>query len=244
LADIHFAPTEAAVSNLAAENVPLSSIYLTGNTVIDALFEVSKRKFDLKGAGINLVPGRKMVLITAHRRESFGKPLYDICRAILRLSQAHRHDAVFIIPVHKNPLVRQTIHDLLGKAENVRLIEPLDYEPFVHLMKEAYLILTDSGGVQEEAPSLGKPVLVMREKTERPEAVALGAVKLVGLDEKVIFEQTNTLLEDKAAYAKMSRAVNPYGDGRAAERIIQAILYYFGGADRKPDNFKLGVLTR
>ena len=239
LADLHFAPTETSVSNLRAEGVGRNSIYLTGNSVIDALLKTASRGFDLKQAGVNLAPKKKMVLVTAHRRESFGKPLKNICQAISRLAQAHRRGIEVFFPVHKNPMVKNTVYDILGQIDNVRLIEPLDYEPFVHLMKESYIILTDSGGIQEEGPSLGKPVLVMREKTERPEAVAFGTVKLVGTDEDLIFEEADKLLTDHGSYENMSKAVNPYGDGHAAERIARVILYYFGAIDRKPEEFKL-----
>ena len=241
LADLHFAPTRTSVSNLLAEGTPQKNIFLTGNTVIDALLAVSKRNFDLKQAGVNLDPKRKVVLVTAHRRESFGMPLKNICSAVLRLAQAHRREIEMIIPVHKNPMVREVVADALEAVDNVELIEPLDYEPFVHLMKKSYIILTDSGGIQEEAPSLGKPVLVLREKTERPEAVSFGTVKLVGTNEEIIFEEANKLLVNREAYQSMSKAVNPYGDGHAAERIAQAILYYFGAVDRKPEEFNLSA---
>jgi UDP-N-acetylglucosamine 2-epimerase (non-hydrolysing) len=239
LADLHFAPTWTSASNLLAEGVPQNSIYLTGNTVIDALLKVAKRDFDLKKAGIDLKTSKKTVLVTAHRRESFGQPLKNICAAVSRLAQAHRREVEIVVPVHKNPAVRSTVYEILDNMDNVDLIEPLDYEPFVHLMKKSYIILTDSGGIQEEAPSLGKPVLVLREKTERPEAIAAGTVKLVGVSEEVIFEEANRLLVDREVYDRMSRAVNPYGDGHAAERILQAILYYFGAVDRKPEEFKV-----
>jgi UDP-N-acetylglucosamine 2-epimerase (non-hydrolysing) len=239
LADLHFAPTGTSVSNLMAEGIARNSVYLTGNTVIDALLEVAKREFNLKEAGIDLTTGKKIVLVTAHRRESFGKPLKNICQAVSNLARAHRRQIEIVVPVHKNPTVRNTVYEILEEIDNVELIEPLDYEPFVHLMKESYIILTDSGGIQEEAPSLGKPVLVLREKTERPEAVAFGTVKLVGVNEEVIFEEADALLIDQGAYDKMSKAVNPYGDGHAAERIVQAILYYFGAVDRKPEEFKI-----
>jgi UDP-N-acetylglucosamine 2-epimerase (non-hydrolysing) len=241
LADLHFAPTPTSVSNLLAEGTPKNNIFLTGNTVIDALLAVSKRNFDLKQAGVNLDPKRKAVLVTAHRRESFGMPLKNICSAISRLARAHRREIEMIIPVHKNPVVREVVADALEAVDNVELIEPLDYEPFVHLMKKSYIILTDSGGIQEEAPSLGKPVLVLREKTERPEAVSFGTVKLVGTNEEIIFEEANQLLVNRQAYESMSKAVNPYGDGRAAERIVQAMLYYFGAVDRKPEEFSLSA---
>ncbi|MEE8637454.1 MAG: UDP-N-acetylglucosamine 2-epimerase (non-hydrolyzing) [Candidatus Margulisiibacteriota bacterium] len=241
LADLHFAPTQTSVSNLLAEGSSRSNIFLTGNTVIDALLAVSKRNFDLKQAGINLNPKRKAVLVTAHRRESFGAPLKNICSALLRLAQVHRREIEMVIPVHKNPMVREVVSESLETVDNVKLIEPLDYEPFVHLMKESYIILTDSGGIQEEAPSLGKPVLVLREKTERPEAVSFGTVKLVGTNQEIIFEEANKLLVNREAYESMSKAVNPYGDGHAAERIVQAILYYFGVVDRKPEEFNLNA---
>ncbi|MDD5382845.1 MAG: UDP-N-acetylglucosamine 2-epimerase (non-hydrolyzing) [Candidatus Margulisbacteria bacterium] len=239
LADLHFAPTETSAANLMHEGVPRSSIYLTGNTVIDALLAVAKRSFDLDKAGIKVTHGKKIVLVTTHRRENFGLPLKNICRAIARLAEAHRREIAVVIPVHRNPVVRETVSEILGEISNVELVDPLDYEPFVHLMKASYIILTDSGGVQEEAPSLGKPVLVLREKTERPEAVVAGTVKIVGTDEELIFNEANKLIEDKNAYEKMSRAVNPYGDGKAAARIVQSILYYFGAVDRKPEEFKV-----
>ncbi|MFC1568206.1 non-hydrolyzing UDP-N-acetylglucosamine 2-epimerase [Candidatus Margulisiibacteriota bacterium] len=237
LADLHFAPTETSVKNLLAEGVARNSVYRTGNTVIDALLDVSQRPFELKAAGIGLSPDKKIVLVTAHRRESFGPPLQSICRAIQRLAEAYRDQVQVIIPVHRNPAVRETVAALLDDIDNVALIEPVDYEPFVHLMKASYIILTDSGGIQEEAPSLAKPVLVLREKTERPEAVAYGTVKLVGMDEELIFEEASKLLKDQRAYQLMSQAVNPYGDGHAAARIVQAVLYHFGAVDRKPEEF-------
>jgi UDP-N-acetylglucosamine 2-epimerase (non-hydrolysing) len=237
LADIHFPPTASSLDNLLKENVPRDRIYLTGNTVIDALLEVAAKKYDLAGAGIKLRRNRKMVLVTVHRRESFGEPLKQICGALKRLAQKFAAEADFVIPVHKNPQVRSVVYELLGEVENVSLIEPLDYEPFVHLMKASYLILSDSGGVQEEAPSLGKPVLVLREKTERPEAIDAGAVKLVGMDEALIYNETSRLLTDSAQYRRMSQVINPYGDGKASERIIGAILHYFGMMDRKPEEF-------
>jgi len=237
LADLHFAPTGTSAGNLTEEGVARDRIYLTGNTVIDALLTVSKKNFDLGKAGIKLGKGRKMILVTAHRRENFGAPLKNICSAIKSLAEKFRTEIEFIIPVHKNPMVRQVVNEILESVDNVELIEPLDYEPFVHLMKASHIILTDSGGVQEEAPSLGKPVLVLREKTERPEAVAAGTVKLVGTDEKVIFDEADRLLTDKAEYGRMSRAVNPYGDGRASERIVSALLHYFGALDRRPEEF-------
>jgi UDP-N-acetylglucosamine 2-epimerase (non-hydrolysing) len=237
LADLHFAPTQTSLNNLIEEKVSREAIFLTGNTVIDTLLETAKRKFDLSRVGIKPSADKKMVLITCHRRENFGEPLQHICRAILRLAEAHANDVEIVLPVHHNPEVRGVINQLLGKTLNIKLIEPLDYEPFVHVMKAAYIILTDSGGVQEEAPSLGKPVLVMREKTERPEAVTAGTVKLVGSDENLIFAEADKLLRDRRAYEAMSRSVNPYGDGHASERTVQAILYHFGLVGNRPAEF-------
>jgi UDP-N-acetylglucosamine 2-epimerase (non-hydrolysing) len=237
LADLHFAPTRTSAQNLIEEKVPREQIYLTGNTVIDALLEVAKKSFDLERAGVKLSRSKKLILVTAHRRESFGAPLRNICQAIRNLAEKFRGEIEFVIPVHKNPMVRNMVNEMLEDVGNIELIEPLDYEPFVHLMKASYIILTDSGGVQEEGPSLGKPVLVMREKTERPEAVQAGTVKLVGMDEKVIFDETSRLLTDPAEYDRMSHSINPYGDGHASERIAGSILHYFGALDKRPEEF-------
>ena len=237
VADQHFAPTRTAVSKLLAEGIRKDSIFLTGNTVIDALLDVSKRKYDLIKAGLKIDPDKKLILVTAHRRESFGAPMKEIMSAIARIAKKHEKDVQVIFPAHKNPIVQMAAKETLGDIENVEIIEPMDYEPFVHLMKASYIILTDSGGVQEEAPSLGKPVLVLREKTERPEAIEAGTVKLVGVKEEDVFRETEKLILDKDEYKKMTKAVNPYGDGKASERITQAILHYFGFTDRRPKEF-------
>jgi len=215
VADLHFAPTKTSRKNLLAEKVDPKTIYLTGNTVIDALLQAAGKK--------TIKSQQRMILVTMHRRETFGRQQKDMCKALLRLAQDFQ-DIEIIFPVHLNPKVRKVVHDILGKGRNIKLIEPLDYEPFVQLMKKAYLIITDSGGVQEEAPSLGVPVLVMREKTERPEAIKAGTVKLVGVEEKDIYNSAKQLLTDKKRYNKMSKAVNPYGDGYAARRIVQVLL--------------------
>jgi UDP-N-acetylglucosamine 2-epimerase (non-hydrolysing) len=245
LADIHFAPTESAVKNLLSESVNRSSIYLTGNTVIDALQTVAKKEYSLKHAGIDIKErGKKLILVTVHRRESFGTPLRNICQAIKKIAHKHREIATVILPVHKNPMVSDTVHEILGVAANVKLISPLDYQPFVHLMKISHIILTDSGGIQEEAPSLGKPVLVLREETERPEAVMANTVKIVGTNAENIAVEVDKLLSDEDEYKKMSRAINPYGDGKASLRIIAALLHYFGFIDVRPEEFdasKLGA---
>jgi UDP-N-acetylglucosamine 2-epimerase (non-hydrolysing) len=240
LADIHFAPTPSSVNNLLAENIVKSSIYLTGNSVIDALYMVSKKDFDLKKIGFEMkVKGKKLILATVHRRESFGAPLRRICDALKQVAHKHRDVATVVLPVHKNPMVSETVHEVLGSSANVQLIEPLDYEPFVHLMKASHIILTDSGGIQEEGPSLGKPVLVLREETERPEAVIANTVKVVGTSTDNITNEVEKLLTDKAEYEKMANSVNPYGDGKASERIVGALLHYFGFIDVRPEEFDI-----
>jgi UDP-N-acetylglucosamine 2-epimerase (non-hydrolysing) len=228
VAQIHFAPTETARAALLAENVPEARILVTGNTVIDALQEVVAR-FDadadleaqMRARFPFLDPARRMVLVTGHRRENFGQGFENICSALKAVSR--EADVQIVYPVHLNPNVQAPVKRILGDAEAVHLIAPQDYLPFVWLMRQAHLILTDSGGVQEEAPSLGKPVLVMRETTERPEAVAAGTVRLVGTDPEAIRRETLRLLSDEEAHAAMARALNPYGDGRAAARIAEAL---------------------
>jgi UDP-N-acetylglucosamine 2-epimerase (non-hydrolysing) len=231
IARLHFTPTETSAANLATEGVAAEMIAITGNTVIDALLEVVARlksdqdqsaAFD---AAFGLDPTKRMILVTGHRRESFGAGFQRICDAIAALAQ--REDVQIIYPVHLNPNVKKPVENSLGVLERVKLIGPQDYLPFVHLMRRADIILTDSGGVQEEAPSLGKPVLVMRDTTERPEAVDAGTVKLVGTDTDLIVRETTTLLDDHGAYESMSRAHNPYGDGLASQRIQDAILSFF-----------------
>ena len=215
LAKWHFCPTENNKANLLREGVDPSGIYVTGNIVIDALMIAKEKVRDL-------TDGRRRVLITGHRRENFGSRFEHICMAIKRLATEFA-DVEFIYPVHLNPNVQEPVHRLLGGLSNVSLIAPQSYLPFVELMKNAYLILTDSGGVQEEAPSLGKPVLVMRDTTERPEAVEAGAVKLVGTDSEDIYRETKTLLTDHDAYLRMASAINPYGDGHAVSRIVNIL---------------------
>ena len=220
IADLHFAPTETARRHLLQEGVPDSQIFVTGNTVIDALFFIRDKYRGRWPAapGLRPVPeGRRVILVTGHRRESFGGGFQRICRALGSI--AGRRDVEIIYPVHLNPNVQGPVYGILGGLPNVQLIEPLSYVPFVGLMESCYLILTDSGGIQEEGPSLGKPVLVMREVTERPEAVEAGTVKLVGTDVEAIVAGVNELLDNPAVYERMSRAQNPYGDGQAAARI-------------------------
>ena len=238
IATYHFAPTPLSRENLLRENVTESSISVTGNTVIDALYMVvDKIKSDdgmagrldgeLLAAGYDtgrLRNGRKLVLITGHRRENFGEGFVSMCRAIKTLTEKFP-DVDFVYPMHLNPNVRKPIHEVFGEdlsaCGNIFFIEPLEYLSFVYLMEKSYIVLTDSGGIQEEAPGLGKPVLVMRDTTERPEALKAGTVKLVGSDYNKIISEVSSLIEDESAYEKMSRAVNPYGDGMASQRIVR-----------------------
>ncbi len=226
IADIHFAPTQLSKENLLKEGIEEKKIHITGNTVIDALFiakeKVLKEKPYIHGLDQSLIykDKRKLVLITGHRRENFGEGFNNICTAIAELAQKFQ-DVIFVYPVHLNPNVREPVFKILGNHSNIFLIEPLSYLPFVAMMMRATLILTDSGGVQEEAPSLGKPVLVMRENTERPEAIHAGTVKLVGTSTEKIISTTSALLLDSTEYQKMANAVNPYGDGKSAARIVE-----------------------
>jgi UDP-N-acetylglucosamine 2-epimerase (non-hydrolysing) len=223
LARWHFAPTESSRANLLREGVADDWIRVTGNTVIDALLSVADRDPQI---GIPLAPDKRLVLVTAHRRENFGEPFREICRAVAELARANP-DIQVLYPVHPNPNVQSVARELLGGQERILLCDPLDYLPFVGAMKRAYLILSDSGGVQEEAPALGKPVLVLRRETERPEAVEAGVVKLVGPDYAPILTEAQRLLDDPAAYGAMARGVSPYGDGRAAERIVALLAEHY-----------------
>jgi len=231
MTDLHFSPTEASRRNLLNEGVADKDIFVTGNTVVDALLSVSVRLESDPGfasqfaAEFSFLDSRKrLILVTGHRRENFGAGFEDICHALAKLALRNA-DAEILYPVHLNPNVQEPVIRILGGGNfpNIHLIEPVDYLPFVYLMNRSYLIITDSGGVQEEAPSLGKPVLVMRDTTERPEAVTAGTVKLVGTDRSAIVRETNALLDDSAAYQVMSKAHNPYGDGKAAARICAVL---------------------
>ena len=228
LASIHFAPTEQARSALLAEGVPASDVHLTGNTVIDALLQTVRPEYKFRSPKLAaLDPDRRLVLITTHRRESFGAPLQSTCAAIRDLAERFP-DLQFVLPVHPNPEVKKTVERLLCDLRGMYLIDPVDYLEFVHLMNRSYLILTDSGGVQEEAPSLGKPVLVLREVTERPEGVQAGTAVVVGTNRERIVETASKLLTSRDAYQKMANAVNPYGDGHASARIATALAERFG----------------
>ena len=238
--DLHFAPTEWARQNLLRENIPSTHIIVTGNPVIDALQAVVKipptpavldlfKRIDIPYqhsiSSRGSLPGSpRLILVTAHRRENFGQPLEHICSALNELAHIYQDDIRIIYPVHLNPNVQEPVHRILSTTPNIILLEPLDYLPMVHLMRHASLVLTDSGGLQEEAPSFGVPVLVMREVTERPEGIQAGTVRLVGTDTAVIVTQASQLLDDPLAYAAMAQAINPYGDGKAAIRIVNALL--------------------
>jgi len=222
-ADLHFAPTSQAQQNLLNEGVPAEDIIVTGNPVIDALQWVAQQPS--KNSLLDeMKENGKLILVTAHRRENFGKPLENICLALRDLAEKYFGDLQIVYPVHKNPNVQNTVYPLLNNVSNIKLLPPLDYLSLVHLMKKSTIVLTDSGGIQEEAPSLGKPVLVLRETTERPEAVEAGTVKIAGTDRRYIVAEVTRLLEDRDAYNQMAQAVNPYGDGYAAKRIVGALM--------------------
>jgi UDP-N-acetylglucosamine 2-epimerase (non-hydrolysing) len=226
VSDLFFAHTEHAKGNLVREGVRPSQIAVTGNTVIDALLDVAKREHRFSDPLLRALSeeSRKIVLVTAHRRESFGDQFESICAGLKQLALTHANDVVIVYPVHRNPNVRKVVQRALTGLENVLLVDPLDYAPFVHLMKLSYLVLTDSGGIQEEAPSLGKPVLVLRNVTERQEAVDAGTVRLVGTDARAICDEASRLLTDPKAYEAMATKANPYGDGTAAVKIVARIL--------------------
>lgn len=225
MADMHFAPTATSKGNLLKENVNPASILITGNTVIDALQTTVHGDYHFADEDFNRVfaTGHKLILMTTHRRENLGEPMRHVYRALKSVLETHENvEAIF--PVHKNPKVREIVNQELGHLSRVHLIEPMDYEPFANLMAKVDIVLTDSGGIQEEAPALGKPVLVLRDTTERPEAVEAGTVKLVGTAYENVLRETNRLLDDDEHYRSMAEAANPYGDGKACERIIKAIL--------------------
>jgi UDP-N-acetylglucosamine 2-epimerase (non-hydrolysing) len=230
LATYHFAPTDESKANLLKENVDVDRVIVTGNTVIDALLSVvSKIQSDKEleqnlekeifKKGYKIDKNKRLILVTGHRRENFGEGFLNICEGLKELANEYK-DVDIVYPVHLNPNVQKPVNEILSEVDNVYLIDPLDYEPFVYLMNRSYFILTDSGGIQEEAPSLGKPVLVMRDTTERPEALEAGTVKLVGTDKDKIVSECKRLLEDRDAYEVMSKSHNPYGDGRACERVV------------------------
>lgn len=234
LADIHFAPTKQAKANLLKENIPSSTIVITGNTAIDAMNTTIRD--DYHSEVMKRHEGKRVILLTAHRRENLGEPMAHIFSATRRLVEAHE-DVVLVYPMHKNPKVREIAEQYLSNHERIELIEPLDVVDFHNFAHQSYLILTDSGGIQEEAPSLGKPVLVLRDTTERPEGVEAGTLKLTGTNEEDVYREAELLLTDKARYQQMSETANPYGDGKASKRICDNIKYYFNLTNEKPVNF-------
>lgn len=238
LTTYHFSPTSSAEKNLLKENISSEHLYVTGNTVIDALRTTVKEGYHFEEDMLNSLDyeHKRIVLVTTHRRENLGEPMRHVYRAIRRL--VHEFDDIEVVfPVHRNPKVRSIVTEELGDTERVHLIDPLEYEPFANLMARSYLLMTDSGGIQEEAPALGKPVLVLRNTTERPEAVIAGTVKLVGTDEEAVFMTARRLLSDKEAYASMANSVNPYGDGEASRRIIEALRFELLNSGKRPDRF-------
>lgn len=219
----HFAPTQSSSDNLLREGIPAQDIYVTGNTVIDALLMTASKELEI---GVKTDDSKRLVLVTSHRRENFGEPFKNICQALKELAERNP-DIQILYPVHPNPNVKDVAHAMLDGIDNIVLCQPLDYAPFIAAMKKAYLIISDSGGVQEEAPALGVPVLVLRDETERPEAVDIGVVKLVGPNKDRILGEAQTLLDDPEAYKAMARGVSPYGDGKGAERIVEVLKKHF-----------------
>ena len=240
ISDIHFAPTNTAKLNLLREGVDHNNILITGNTVIDALLTTVQDEFCFNDDILDNIDykTKRVLVVTTHRRENLGQPLRNVYKALRSVVQKYE-DVELVFPVHKNPKVRQTVASVLGDLPKVHLIDPLDYSPFVNLMNKAYFVLTDSGGLQEEAPSLGKPVLVLRDTTERPEAIDAGTVQLVGTEEDDVFNACQALLEDSSRYRKMANSINPYGDGKASARIREGLEYYFGLKSIRPKEFKV-----
>lgn len=234
LADLHFSPTEWSANNLRKENKSDSSIYVTGNTITD-VFQYTVRS-NYTHEVLDWAQGKRLILMTAHRRESQGEPHRNIFRAVRRIADEFE-DVAIVYPVHPSPAVREPAHEMLGDHPRIKLIEPLDVVDFHNIYPHTHLILTDSGGLQEEAPSFGVPVLVLRDTTERPEGIEAGTLELVGTDEAKVYERTKTLLQDQEVYDRMSKAANPYGDGKASQRIVNAILHSFGVKKERPESF-------
>ncbi len=235
MADLHFAPTSKSAANLLQENKPEENIFVTGNTAIDALKTTVKEAYQHEV--LDKLGNDRLILMTAHRRENLGEPMRNMFRAIKRIVDEQK-DVQVVYPVHLNPVVRELADEVLGNDPRIHLIEPLDVIDFHNFASRAYLILTDSGGVQEEAPSLGVPVLVLRDTTERPEGIEAGTLKLAGNEEQPIYDMATELLTDREAYEKMAKASNPYGDGRASERICEAIRFYFNRTENRPEQYK------
>lgn len=239
IADLHFSPTKSNYNNLIREGISADDIFITGNTVIDALSTTVKEDYTFISPELNQVDfkNKRVIVMTAHRRENLGEPLQNICRAVKRIAEEFS-DVQIVYPVHLNPAVRETAEAVLGHLPNVLLCQPLDVEDLHNAMSRCFFVLTDSGGLQEEAPSLGCPVLVLRNETERPEAVEAGTVKIAGTNEETIYSMTRELLADTNAYNAMAKAVNPYGDGKASMRTVEAILYKFGFRSQRPADFQ------
>lgn len=239
IADLNFAPTFKSKQNLLNEGINEENIFVTGNTVIDAMQCTVEKNYKFENDELNSInfDNKKVIMVTAHRRENWGNPLFNICNALKEIAEKFK-DVEIVYLVHLNPVVSDMAHKVLGGIDRVHLLPPLDTKETHNLMNRCYLVLTDSGGLQEEAPHLGKPVLVLRDVTERPEAVEAGTVKIAGTEMKKIFDMTSKLLSSRSEYEKMAYAVNPYGDGNASERIIKALLYYFGIEKERPADFK------
>lgn len=240
IADLNFSPTEQNRQNLIKENVSDNIIYITGNTVIDALKTTVRDDYEFKDECLSKLDfgNKRVIIVTAHRRENLGKPLENICNALKQIVTEYQ-DIEIVYPVHLNPAVRETVFGILGSVDRVHLIDPIDVEELHNAMARSFMVMTDSGGIQEEAPALAKPVLVLRKETERPEAVAAGTVKIAGVDKEDIVRLAKELLDDESAYNKMAHAANPYGDGEASRRTVEAILYAFGYRDSRPENFSV-----
>ena len=238
IANLHFSPTQRNYDNLIKENIDSEKIYITGNTVIDALKTTVKDNYEFQSECLRSLDfdNKRVIVVTAHRRENLGKPLEDICNAISEIVDEYP-DTEVVYPVHLNPAVRETVWSILGDKDRVHLIDPLDVMELHNAISRSFMVMTDSGGIQEEAPALAKPVLVLRKETERPEAVAAGTVKIAGVDKEVIKTLAKELLDNKDEYNKMAHAANPYGDGEASRRICEAILYEFGLKTERPDEF-------
>ncbi|MDO9555241.1 MAG: UDP-N-acetylglucosamine 2-epimerase (non-hydrolyzing) [Atribacterota bacterium] len=239
LTDLHFAPTTQSYENLLSEGVKREDIFISGNTVIDSLFSMIKDNYIFRESQLKdkKIFEKKIILVTMHRRENWGEPLKETCQAINKIINENS-DISVIFPLHKNPEIRRNVQEILQNKKNILLLDTLDYDDMVNLMSKSYIILTDSGGIQEEGPSLGKPVLVLRDETERPEAVKAGVVKLVGTNEERIYSEVDLLLNSREKYMEMSKSINPYGDGKASERIVKKILYSFNLINQAPDEFK------
>jgi len=239
LVDLHFTPTKQSSKNLLSEGIKRKDIFISGNTVIDSLLLMIKGNYIFREPLLKdkKIFEKKIILVTMHRRENWGEPLRKTCRAINKIIDDHP-DVSVIFPLHKNPEIRRNVKEILQNKKDILLLDTLDYDDMINLMSKSYIMLTDSGGIQEEGPSLGKPVLVLRDETERPEAIEAGVVKLIGTNEERVYSEVDTLLNRRDKYIEMSKNINPYGDGKASERIVKKILYDFNLIDQSPDEFK------